>query len=388
MATSFIQELKRRNVIRVAAVYVIASWLLMQIGDVMFPALLLPEWTTSMLVAFLLLGFPISIIFAWAYEVKPEEARSAKPMASRGSTAATETASHDVNVVEPRKSIVVLPFHNMSPDPGDAYFSDGLTEELITDLSHLHSLRVISLNSAMALKDSGKDVRTIGRELDVQYVLEGSVRKVGNDLRITAQLIDAQTDEHLWAQRYDGVLDNVFEIQEETSRSIVGALNLTLAPDEDRRIAEHPIEDPRAYACHLQATHELRRISQASLKRALQVAQNGLDIVGENELLYSTMGEAYLQQIMWGAELDEPVLEKARDCAERAFALNSRSRHGLRLAAMIEYHTGDKAKAARLFKQVLAADPNDANALTWLISLYVRVGKAPPATPVERDRQR
>jgi TolB-like protein len=152
-----------------------------------------------------------------------------------------------------RKSIVVLPFDNMSADPGDAYFSDGLTEEIITNLAHISSLRVISRSSAMVLKGTQKDVRTIGRELDVRFVLEGSVRKAGDDLRITAQLIDAESDAHVWAEKYDGVLEDVFGMQEKVARGIAHALKIRLAAPESERMAHRPFGDIQTYDYYLRA---------------------------------------------------------------------------------------------------------------------------------------
>ena len=145
----------------------------------------------------------------------------------------------------------------MSPNKDNEYFSDGLTEEIITDLSHIHDLRVISRNSAMMLKGTRRETKNIGKELNVQYVLEGSVRKAGNNLRITAQLINALTDDHLWAEKYSGTLDDIFDIQEKVSRSIVNALKLKLNPEESRKIAERPIDNVQAYELHLRARYEM-----------------------------------------------------------------------------------------------------------------------------------
>ncbi len=187
------------------------------------------------------------------------------------------------------KSIMVLPFINMSPDPEQEYFSDGLTEEIITDLSQIHDLIVISRSSAMTFKGTKKKIREIAKEVNVRYVMEGSVRKAGNNLRITAQLIDAATDTHLWAEKYKGKLDDVFDIQEKVSRSIVDALKLKLTNKEDAQIAERPIDNVQAYECYLQAKHEYCRFTAEGAKRALQHLQGALEIVGDNVFTYAGM---------------------------------------------------------------------------------------------------
>ena len=166
--SSFLAELKRRKVYHVAVVYVLVGLAVAQGADWAFDLIELPNMASQLVAILIVLGFPIALVLAWAYEVRPEEPRVAEE------APASVIASSESE----RKSIVVLPFDNMSPDPGDAYFADGLTEEIITNLSYLRSLRVISRSSAMALKGTHKDLRTIGRELEVQYVLEGSVRKV------------------------------------------------------------------------------------------------------------------------------------------------------------------------------------------------------------------
>ena len=192
-----------------------------------------------------------------------------------------------------KKSIIVLPFDDMSPESDQEYFSDGLTEEIITDLSHINDLLVISRSSAMTFKGTKKKIKKISKEVDVQYVLEGSVRKAGNNLRITAQLIDGLNDTHLWAEKYSGTLDDVFQIQEDVSRSIVEALKLMLSPEEETKLTERPIDDPIAIDCYMKASYEIMRFTESSIDRALKYLQNGLDIVGENPVIYAGMGYAY-----------------------------------------------------------------------------------------------
>jgi len=220
------------------------------------------------------------------------------------------------------KSIVVLPFEDMSPGKDNEYFSDGLTEEIISDLSSIQSLRVISRTSAMMLKGTNKSMKTIGRELDVQYVLEGSVRKAGNQLRITAQLIDALNDAHLWAEKYSGTLDDVFDIQEKVSRSIVDALKVKLDPSEDKKISEKPIGDVRAYDLYLRARKEILSVTEEGLAKALQLIKHGLSIIGDNEQIYGAMGYAYFQYFNLVFKREKNSLLQLRKCVDKVFELN------------------------------------------------------------------
>ncbi len=280
-------------------------------------------------------------------------------------------------------SIVVLPFDNLSPDPDNAFFSDGLTEEIIADLSKVRSLRVISRTSAMLLRDSKKDVPTIARQMNVRYVLEGSVRRAANHLRITAQLIDADTDAHIWAEKYSGMLDDVFEIQERVSRAIVEALRLNLTPEEHDRIAARPLTDIAAYDCYLRARHEIYRFDEASLGRAIDLTQQGLRIVGENELLFAAMGMAYCRYANVGIR-PEDSLRRAEQCAAKIATLNGESLHACMLRGVISIKRGNMQQGVREMKRVLAADPNDAEALLSLVYAYLTVGKPAAARPFIR----
>jgi non-specific serine/threonine protein kinase len=279
------------------------------------------------------------------------------------------------------QSIVVLPFDDISPGKDNEYFSDGLTEEIITDLSKIHTLRVISRTSAMRLKGTEKDITRIGKELNVRYVLEGSVRKAGNNLRITAQLIDATTDSHIWAAKYRGTLEDVFDIQEKVSRSIVDALKLKLSPEEDQRIAQRPIDNVHAYECYLRARQEIWRFTDA-LERALQYLQNGLDIVGENALLYAGMGYVYWQYVNMGFR-QEDYVQKAEECAGKVSELEPESPQGHLLLGLIQmvFH-GNMQQSVRHLKKVLSVNTNDLDALSWLSVLYGIIGKPVAASPL------
>ncbi len=322
-------------------------------------------------------------------DVKPagvEHPVSVYALAGEGLNEPVITSSvKEPSTKKPQPSIVVLPFDDISPGKDNEYFSDGLTEEIITDLSLIHNLLVISRNSAMTFKGTKKKTKEIAREVNVQYVLEGSIRKVGNNLRITAQLIDASNDTHLWAEKYSGTLDDVFDIQEKVSRSIVDSLKLKLSPEEDKKIAEQPIDNVQAYECYLRARQEIWRLTEESLDRALQLLQNGLDIIGENALLYSGIGYVYYQYVNMGFK-QEDYISKAEDYIKRVLELEPESSQGHFLIGLINgAFRGNQKQSIHHFKLALATNPNDSEVLLWLMSGYMLVGKTSAAGPlVER----
>ena len=278
-------------------------------------------------------------------------------------------------------SIVVLPFDDLSPDRDNSYFSDGLTEEIITDLSRIQNVRTITRRSASILKSTNKDIPTIGKELNVEYVLEGSVSRVENDFRITVQLMDTAQVKQVWAEKYSGTMEDVFEIQEDLSRSIVEALKLKLTPEENRKIAQRPIDNVLAYDFYLKARQEIWSWSEDALGRAFQNLQRGLNIVGENVLLYAGMGYVYWQYYNAGIKMDEGYLLKVEEYANKIFALDPDSPYGHFLLGL--YHTmGNNQESVRHLKRALEKDPLNADALFWLIAVYGHVGKIQAAAPL------
>jgi TolB-like protein len=286
----------------------------------------------------------------------------------------------------PELSIVVLPFVNTSADPENEYFSDGLTEELIADLSHVGALRVISRTSAMRLKGTDRDIRTIGRHLDVAYALEGSVRKIRNDVRITAQLVDAVADKPVWSEKFAGTLDDVFGIQERVSRAIVDALRLRLAPDEERRMRERPIRDTRAWECYLRARHDLNRFTPESIERALALLREGERLVGENALLIGLTGYAQLLtlRLHLGPKKVEAAEAEAEACARRVRELDPASPYGPFLDGMLAYGRGDVQRAVRELKATLERDPNHVESLYWIAICLFYVGRSDAARAYAR----
>jgi TolB-like protein/thioredoxin-like negative regulator of GroEL len=280
------------------------------------------------------------------------------------------------------KSIAVLPFMNVSDDPENAYFADGLTDEVTADLSRVRALRVISRTSSMTLKDSTKDVKTIARELGVQYVLEGSVRRAGHRLRITAQLIDAGTDDHVWADKYDGTVEDVFAFQEQLARVIVAALQLRLSPDEDRRLAERPVSNLQAYECYLRARQEGWRWRKDAIDHAIQLLHRALELEGDNATLFAALGLAHLQLREAGLEFGERPLASADACAQKVFALQPASAAGLQLRGWLHYSRGRVQEAVRDLTAALEIDASHADTLGLLANCYLISGQVPAARAI------
>src|SRR3989475_791432 len=294
----------------------------------------------------------------------------------------TAMEAPDAPAAEPKRSIVVLPFANLSPDPDNAYFSDGLLEEVIADLSRVRALTVISRTSAVKLKQTDWDLRRIGRELNVRYALEGSVRRAGSALRITAQLIDVETEEHLWAEKYSGTVEDVFDLQERLSRRIVEALEITLSPPEDREIAERPMADTRAFAYYQRARQEYYRHTAEGMVAARALAEHGLAVVGPHEALFGMLGTVYAWSPISPGGDEETTLREAEACARRAFALNPDSAQGLSIMGQVAYRRGHADEAVRLLSRACAAEPNHPDAMHQLAGAYLLGGRIGPMREV------
>ncbi|HEY2374974.1 MAG TPA: protein kinase [Gemmatimonadaceae bacterium] len=309
--------------------------------------------------------------------LRPTSAREVLALLERVSTVAGSSAT-GAAIAREALTIAVLPFANVNADPESEHFADGLTDEVITDLSMLKMLRVTSRQSAMRLKGSDKDVRTIARELGTRFVLTGSVRRAGANLRVTAQLVDATSDAQVWAEKYSGTLDDVFDIQEKLSRHIVEALRLRLTPDEDQRMAERPIRDVRAYEYYLLARQQIWSFTRPSLERGLQLIRQAQAIVGESELLLAAEGLIYWQYVNVGlvpVERYDVYLQKADACAARMLELNPRSAKAHSLRGAVRMHRADPRGAMEDFKRALVFDRNDPEALLWLGYGYAVAGR-------------
>ena len=273
--------------------------------------------------------------------------RFATAEAFAAALSAEAAVSGPVSAGAPAKGLVVLPFTNLSPDRENEFFADGLTEEVIADLSGISALRVISRTSAMRFKGTDKDLRTIAGELNVRYVLEGSVRRAGSSLRVTTQLIDAETDSHVWAEKYSGSIEDVFAIQEEISRKIVKALQVQLTDTESRAVAERPIDNAAAYDCYLQAHQEMLRFTPESLDRAQKLADAGLALIGENPLLLATRGIVSWYYLNFSIRPEERYLDEAASFAARALDQDPQAFLGIYLRGLVAAKRGDIEAAVR-----------------------------------------
>lgn len=367
--STFLRELKRRKVTHVALLYLIVGIGVIEGAQLLFDAFGVPRLVWQIVTFLTVLGLPIALVLAWAYELRPE----GKPAHahSEPETALREDARRRTKVapLESTPSIVVLPFENLSPDPENAFFADGLTEEIIADLSKVRALKVISRTSAMTFKGTAKTVPAIAAELNVEFVLEGSVRRDAESLRITAQLIEAASDAHLWAEKYSGTIEDVFDLQETLSRRIVKALEVTLSPEEDRRLAARPITDIQAHDIWMRARQHALTLTEDGVDRAKALVEQALDLEGQNALLHATM--AWVLAVQWGQveEGAEEALTQARQHANKAMELDSDLPRSLLSMAIVHLRENDLQEFVRLGQRVLEIE-RDSHTLV-VLGLYL-----------------
>ncbi len=346
--SAFLSELRRRRVFRVAAFYGGIAFVIIQIIDGTFEVMEIPAWVSRLVIIFLVIGFPVSMILAWVFDItdegivrtkgRPVDAkRKSQPLIGNKALATIALAavlalvwsrfgSGTGSASEPTlgpKSVAVLPFTNLSDSKEDEYFSDGVTDDIITHLAKIGDLKVIARTSVMQYKNTQKRAREIARELGVAAVLEGSVRRAGDKVRIISQLIDAETDQHLWAETYDRDLTDIFAIQSDVARKIAASLKAILSPEESQRLEQRPTESIAAYDYYLRA-YEYER--QSGEKKVMEIA---IDLYNKAVAIDSGFAQAYARLghkhafMYWeGYDRTSQRLVMARDAVDKALRLN------------------------------------------------------------------
>jgi len=394
---SFIKELKRRNVFRVAIAYAIVGWLLVEIASVILPALLLPDWIFRALVVFVILGFPLAMIFAWAFELTPEGIKKEKDVDRSESITHVTSRKLDYliitilvvavtflladkfflsddretsvgEVVATSQSIAVLPFVNISSDKEQEYFSDGITEEILNLLASVKELKVAGRTSSFAFKGQNDDLRRIGDLLGVDHILEGSVRKSGTTVRITAQLVQVEDGFHLWSDTYDRELTDVFAIQDEIANEILNQLKARLLNEEQAVIVSQRT-DPEVYDLYLLAKQRLYHRTRQTIESAVELLDQAIAKDPEYAPAYAQRGIATL---LLSVDQYGTIAEDEADIQAKRFidaALEKDPQLAEAWAGLGLYHNdrpGEHEQAIEALSKALSLNPNLINASHWL----------------------
>ena len=409
---NFFAELKRRNVYKVAVAYAVVAWLLIQIATQVFPFFEIPNWTIRLVVLAMIAGFPIALVIAWAFELTPEgikstEAADAAKTHSRGRTwiyvaivgavlsialfilgrytasragSSENTHAPGVGNSKPAKSIAILPFENLSEEKANAYFAEGVQDEILTRLSAVRDLKVISRTSTAKYQSKPDNLKTVAQELGVSNILEGAVQRAGDKVRVNVQLIDAQTDSHLWAKSYDRELRDVLSVESEVAAEIADALKANLSPGESKAMAAPRTQNPEAYDLFLRGEYELHR-GQSSLAvdafdRADAFYREALAQDPDFVRAAAALAYARLYRNWFLAPLTRQELEEVKSILDRALevAPDSPEAH---FALGLFFYWGHRQydKALAEFNRTLQLQPNNALAQQFCGWVYRRQGE-------------
>ena len=372
--TNFFAELKRRKVYRVAIGYTVVGWLLIQIATQTFPFLDIPNWAVRLVMVLLALGFPIALVLAWAFDITPEGVRRT----DEGAPGAPPPVPTSAPIAD--KSIAVLPFENLSDDPHNEYVADGIQDDILANLAKIADLKVISRTSVRQYKTGVRNLREIGRELGVAHILEGSVRRVGNRVRVNAQLINAMTDAHVWADIFDRELTDLFALQSELAERITLALRANISPEEKASLRIHSTANLEAYENYLRA-RDLFRWSGAgdpreNGERALRCLERAIALDPNFALAY-TLASRWHGELFWfGYDRSAARLEKVKQTAEAALRLQP-DLGDAHLALAYYHYFGfrDYDRAREKLQVARDATPNDAEVYDALGAIARRQGR-------------
>lgn len=410
-------EVRRRKVLRVAGVYLVAAWLAIQVADAVFEPLGLPAWALKLVIILAVLGFPLACALAWAFDVTPLgiERTAGLPAAAPAALPATPAPVPPASA-PPAASVAILPFADMSPGRDHDYFCDGIAEEIINALCCVRGLRVASRTSSFQFKGRSADVREIGRSLGVGAVLEGSVRKAGDRVRVTAQLVSAGDGYHLWSESYDRQLEDVFAIQTDIAQRLVRALRVALTPQENALLERGGTRNAEAYDLYLRGQQRLREYSDGPAAEAAALFQSAIALDPDFAQAYAGLASALAIKGVWRIDMTpadvsaavaaseralalEPYMpdahlarawlmsmqgrgdEAARDF-EEAIRLNPGSHNSYYLYGRHCFGAGQMEKAVGLYRRAVELEPDDFQSLAMLVSALQRLGRHDEARAV------
>jgi TolB-like protein/Flp pilus assembly protein TadD len=410
---NFFTELKRRNVYKVAVAYAVVSWLFIQVATQVFPFFDIPNWAVRLVVILLILGFPVALILSWAFEITPEGIKResevggdesitrrtgrkivgitvvvavlaaalfvyglVRPKSIATPRQTTSAARTEAATVISTKSIAVLPFENLSSDKENAYFADGIQDEILTRLAKIGDLKVISRTSTEKYKSAPDNLREIAQQLGVSNILEGSVQKSRDQVRITVQLINALNDAHVWAETYDRNLIDAFAVESDVAQKIASSLAARLSGAEKQAIAARPTENAEAYQLFLKGRFFWNKRTGADLKTAAEFFERAVAADPTYAGAYAGLAQTYLLIPVFGAGPPRAFFPKATIAARRAIELDETSAEGHAALAMLLLFDFKFSQSEQEFRRTIELNPNYATAHHWFgNSLLVTLGR-------------
>jgi TolB-like protein/Tfp pilus assembly protein PilF len=424
----FLSELKRRNVFKVATAYAITGWLIIQIVTSISEPLSLPSWFDAAIIVFVLIGFPLSLLFAWAFELTPEGLKKTKQVTIEESKTKTtgkklnkviittlviligflvferffvHEHKDDSSLVNSLPSIAVLPFADMSPNKDQDYFSDGLSEELLNVLAKINSIKVAGRTSSFKYKGKNDDIRIIGKELGVEHVLEGSVRKSGNKIRITAQLIKVKDGFHMWSETYDEnySADNLFNIQDDISKKILNELKIKLSIKDEENITTHLTSNTEALEAYLKGNKLLTNRKPKEIEKAIIEFKKAITLDNSFAMAYARLATSYGHLFNYGSIKREIAYKHMRDNIDKALLLNNNL--GAAYAALGHYYKDraaqfseeDRTSYKEAMKKAYSLEPKNPEILMWYgsslefdsderMEMYLKANEIDPLAPI------
>ncbi len=402
---NFFGELKRRNVYKVAIAYAVVAWLLMQVASQIFPFFEIPNWAVRLVVLLLIIGFPVALILAWAFELTPEGIKRTEDVDLSPTLIRKTGRKLDFFIIAVlllvigvllfqrlhpnaspavssslEKSIAVLPFDNLSRDPDNAYFSDGIQDEILTKLAGIGDLKVISRKSTAKYKSTPEDLKTVARELGVATVLEGSVQRAGARVRVNIQLLDARADTHLWAKSYDRDLKDVFAVESEVAQEIADTLRAKLSPTQSDALAAAPTRDTEAYDLFLKGEYEEHQaesvLNAEPFDRAQSFYRQALARDSNFALAYARLAHSELYRHWLISNVTSAELAGVKSNIDRSLAI-APALPDAHLALALFYYWGhrDYNAALRELDRAIELQPNNADARAFHGYIYRRRGE-------------